>query len=99
MTLSITTLCHYAECHLAECRFLFIMLSVVMLNVVMLHVVAPVKNSLKYRPFKCVASGQFHKNITGVTNSPSKISCTIHCMHAPMQGVQNVLAYFAMAVS
>jgi hypothetical protein len=47
MTLSILTLCHYAERHCAECHDLFIvilnviMLSVVMLKVVMLSVVAP----------------------------------------------------------
>jgi hypothetical protein len=29
--------------------------------------------------------GQFHKLFTGVTYSPSKISCTVHCMQAPMQ--------------
>ncbi len=40
MTLSITTLCHYAECHSAEFRVLFIvMLNVIMQNVVMMSVV------------------------------------------------------------
>jgi hypothetical protein len=58
MTLSITTLCHYAECHCAECRDLFIgmqnviMLSVIMLNVVMLSVMAPL-NVLKVRAKHC----------------------------------------------
>jgi len=37
MTLSVTTLCHYAECCSAEWHDLFI----VMLNVIMLSVVAP----------------------------------------------------------
>jgi hypothetical protein len=41
MTLSITTLCLYAEYRCAECRdLLIIMLSVLMLNVVILNVVA-----------------------------------------------------------
>jgi hypothetical protein len=61
MTLSITTLCHYAEYHCAECRDLFIvmlnvimlsvvMLRVIMLNVIMLSVVAPSKQTLKNKP-------------------------------------------------
>ena len=29
----------------------------------------------------------------------NKISCTIHCMHAPVQRLQNVLAYFATTIS
>jgi hypothetical protein len=47
MTLSLITLCHYAESYYAEsyyaeCYFLFIVLQiVVMLNVVILSVVAP----------------------------------------------------------
>jgi hypothetical protein len=42
MTLSITTLCHYAEFRCNECRDLLIdMLNVVMLNVIMLSVVSP----------------------------------------------------------
>jgi hypothetical protein len=36
-----------------------------------------------------------YKHFTPVTYSPSKISCAVHCMHAPMQCFQNVLAYFA----
>ncbi len=40
MTLSITTLCHYAEYRCAECHDLFIdMLNVIMMSVIMLSVV------------------------------------------------------------
>jgi hypothetical protein len=40
MTLSITTICHYAEGHYAECHALFIvMLNVIMLTVIMLNFV------------------------------------------------------------
>ena len=43
MTLSLTTLCHYAECSFAECRVLDIAaLNVIMLNVVMLIAAAPI---------------------------------------------------------
>ncbi len=48
MTLSIKTLCHYAECRCAECRIFFIMLNVVMLSVIMLNVVAPIRCSKTY---------------------------------------------------
>ncbi len=40
--------------------------------------------------------GQLHTHFTLVTYSPSTIGCTIH---APVQSLQNVLAYFATAVS
>jgi hypothetical protein len=43
--------------------------------------------------------GQFHKHFTLVTYSLSKIRCTIHCKHFPIQCFQNELAYFAIAVS
>jgi hypothetical protein len=40
MTLSITTLCYYADCQYAKCHVLFaVLLSVGMLNVVVLNVV------------------------------------------------------------
>jgi hypothetical protein len=48
VTLSITTLCHYAECRvLSSIMFNVIMLSVVMLCAVMLSVVAPLTLSTK----------------------------------------------------
>jgi hypothetical protein len=46
-----------------------------------------------------LTGGQFHKYFTRVTNSLGKISFTIHCIHATVQGFQKVPAYFAMAVS
>ncbi len=50
MTLSITTLCQYAECRvLSSVMFNVIMLSVVMLCVVMLSVVAPLNLPTKNR--------------------------------------------------
>jgi hypothetical protein len=49
--------------------------------------------------FKTVTCSQFHKHLTLVTNGPSKISSTVHCMYAPMLCFQNALAYFDMAVS
>jgi hypothetical protein len=42
--------------------------------------------------------GRFHKHFTHLNYSPGKISCTVQCMHAPKQGFQNALAYFATAV-
>ncbi len=43
-------------------------------------------------------NGQFQKLFTCVAYSPSKISCTAHCMHAPMQCVQNAQAYFGAVI-
>ncbi len=41
----------------------------------------------------------FHKHFMRVTYCLSKIRCTTHWMHAPLQCFQNVLAYFVMVVS
>jgi hypothetical protein len=66
-TISLTTLCHYAECHYAEYRDLSIvmlsvvMLSVIMLNVVMLNVAAP-NNILLWVIFS--AAGAPYTNVT-----------------------------------
>ncbi len=57
MTLSITTLCHYAECHV----FLNVMLNVFMLSVVMLSVVAPFEGFPP--PFKTENRQQAHKEL------------------------------------
>jgi len=43
-------------------------------------------------------SSLFHKQIMCVTYNFSKISHTVHCMHAPMQYSQNTQAYIPMAV-
>jgi hypothetical protein len=46
--------------------------------------------------FKTVTCSQFHKHLTLVTNGPSKISSTVHCMYAPMLCFQNALTYFSI---
>ncbi len=33
-----------------------------------------------------------------INYNAGKISCAIHCMHAPMQHIQNALTYFTTAV-
>jgi len=46
--------------------------------------------------FSSDSCGPFHKHFTVVTYGRSKISCTVLCMHAPVQHFQKALAYFAM---
>jgi hypothetical protein len=72
MTLSITTLCHWAGCPYAKCRILFvvilsvIMLSAVVLNVVWQSVVAPFSQFSK--PIDSWLMLQFKNPIFGEKN-------------------------------
>jgi hypothetical protein len=43
--------------------------------------------------------GPFNKHFTGVTYSPSKVSCTTHQKNFPCSVLQIALAYFAMTVA